>query len=178
MCQSIRADIEEKTFRKCKNEKLEETEDSKPLLHVQSPQTSSEFNNVTPASEINLDEGKTRRQSFFLTELSDNTKDDTDSEDDEDTASVDANIEDFLMTSIINSVHGLSKESSRKKTITFLDFAGHSMYYAFHHLYLSPETLSILVVDMNKEFKMQCKADENFCGKFTSWTYEGKNTKY
>lgn len=81
----------------------------------------------------------------------------------------------------------LNNELSDKKRlpprVTFLDFAGQRMYYAFHQIYLSPKTFYILVVDMTKkldgnvdevisnEFRSHEK-DENGCSRFESWKYK------
>ena len=91
------------------------------------------------------------------------------------TTKVEANIH---MTDIMNAVKKLSRESNERKSITFLDFAGQSIYYAFHQIYLSPETFSILVVDMEKNPKKICEPNKNSdyeicCSRFKSWTYEG-----
>lgn len=96
-------------------------------------------------------------------------------EDPEVTAKVETNID---MASIMHAVQKLSTESYERKTITFLDFAGQSIYYAFHQIYLSRATFSILVVDMRKKPEDQCEAmhvsDDDFCcSRFESWTYKG-----
>ena len=81
------------------------------------------------------------------------------------------------ITSIMDAVHKLSKESNGRKTITFLDFAGQDIYYAFHQIYFSPESFSILVVDMRKEPKHLCENDDICCSRFSSWTYKGNEIK-
>lgn len=80
----------------------------------------------------------------------------------------------------------LSDEKRLRPRVTFLDFAGQRMYYAFHQIYLSPKTFYILVVDMTKnfddkvdelirkEFRLPGK-DEHGCSRFESWTYKGNN---
>ena len=102
-------------------------------------------------------------------------KDNVDYKEHQDTAKVETNID---MESIMDAVQKLSKESSERKTITFLDFAGQSIYYAFHQIYLSPETFSILVVDMKKNPNDKCEPNvksnnEIRCSRFETWTYEG-----
>ena len=77
------------------------------------------------------------------------------------------------MAVIMDAVQKLSRETNERKRITFLDFAGQSIYYAFHQIYLSPETFSILVVDMTKDPQHICEADDNRYGRFKSWTYKG-----
>ena len=170
-------------------------DDCEPLLH--SSQTFKKYNYVTPNSPKHLDEDKTSAQSFHHTETAVNIaikhdkgnkgkgdKDNKDSDNDDDnaglvpeehkdhknTANVGTNLD---MAVIIEAVQKLSMESNERKRITFLDFAGQSIYYAFHQIYLSPETFSILVVDMTKDHKHICESDEICYGRFKSWTYEG-----
>lgn len=95
-------------------------------------------------------------------------------EDHEDTFQVETNIE---ITSIMDAVHKLSKEGNERKTITFLDFAGQDIYYAFHQIYFSPESFSILVVDMRQDPKRLCENDDMCCSRFNSWTYKGNKIK-
>ena len=61
------------------------------------------------------------------------------------------------------------------KMLSLLDFAGHSAYYACHHIFFSPRAFFILVVDMSKE--LSCVATEA-CGKegliYSDWTYAGR----
>ena len=83
----------------------------------------------------------------------------------------------FEIKSIMGAVHKLSKESNERKTITFLDFAGQDIYYAFHQIYFSPESFSILVVDMRKDPKHTCENDDICCSRFNSWTYKGNKMK-
>ena len=175
-------------------------EDCEPLLY--SSQTPEE---ITPNSQQNSDEGTTSTQLFDGLEIALNTaeqdnknnEEDKDNEVDksnedknrndryqedhqereyqEDTAKAKTNMD---MASIIDAVQKLSREGDVRKTITILDFAGQSIYYAFHQIYLSRATFSILVVDMSKEFEDVCKppnvSDEDFCcSRFESWTYKG-----
>lgn len=95
-------------------------------------------------------------------------------EDHEDTFQVETNIE---ITSIMDAVHKLSKEGNERKTITFLDFAGQNIYYAFQQIYFSPESFFILVVDMRKDPKHLCENDDMCCSRFNSWTYKGNEIK-
>lgn len=60
------------------------------------------------------------------------------------------NLEKDTMSKIMDAVKHVSEKSHRRPKITFFDFAGQSMYYAFHQVYLSPKTFCILVVDMSK----------------------------
>lgn len=82
---------------------------------------------------------------------------------------------------IMNAVKKLSNETQMRPQITFIDFAGQKMYYAFHQIYLSPRTFCILVVDMTKDFDdivEEPKINEMIekgCSRFESWTYRGKN---
>ncbi|XP_078321956.1 uncharacterized protein LOC111119843 isoform X2 [Crassostrea virginica] len=58
------------------------------------------------------------------------------------------------------------------KMLSLLDFAGHSAYYACHHIFLSPRAFFILVVDMTKD--LGTVATEA-CTKegliYSNWTY-------
>ena len=77
------------------------------------------------------------------------------------------------MSTIMKAVHYLS-EHPRNSRITFLDFAGESIYYVSHQIYLSPKTVYILVVDMSKEpDEKESKTPENKLTRFESWTYKG-----
>lgn len=84
---------------------------------------------------------------------------------------------------IMNAVKKLSNETHIRPQITFIDFAGQKMYYAFHQIYLSPRTFSILVVDMTKNFDDIVEEPkineivEKGCSRFESWTYRGKKKK-
>lgn len=75
---------------------------------------------------------------------------------------------------LTDAVKDLSMENHICPRVTFLDFAGQSMYYAFHQIYFSPKTCYILVVDMTKNLgDMVTKTDDKCCSLFKSWTYEG-----
>lgn len=77
------------------------------------------------------------------------------------------------MNTIMKAVHYLS-EHPRNSRITFLDFAGESIYYVSHQIYLSPKTVYILVVDMSKDpDEKETKTHENKLTRFESWTYKG-----
>lgn len=78
------------------------------------------------------------------------------------------------MLTILDAVMNLSRENRRHPRITFLDFGGQSMYYAFHQIYLSPKTFYILVLDMSKSLDEKVHVTEDTCGgQFESWTYKG-----
>lgn len=67
-------------------------------------------------------------------------------------------------------------ETDLRPRITFLDFAGQSMYYAFLQIFLRPKSCSILVVDMTKSLndKVGDQDDnEQECSQFSSWRYIG-----
>lgn len=82
--------------------------------------------------------------------------------------------ENHAILTIMNSVKRLSYEKRLCPRVTFLDFAGQSVYYAFHQIYLSPKTIYILVVDMTKRLSDEVpETDENCCSRFECWTYEG-----
>lgn len=59
-------------------------------------------------------------------------------------------IEEYAISKIKDAVNELLNEHDLRPRITFLDFAGQSMYYAFHQIFLRPKSCSILVVDMTK----------------------------
>lgn len=83
--------------------------------------------------------------------------------------------EKYAISKIMDAVKQLSNEKDLRPRITFLDFAGQSLYYAFHQIYLSPKTCYILVVDMTKYFNERPDTDDECASRFTSWTYEGKS---
>lgn len=60
--------------------------------------------------------------------------------------------------------------------LSLLDFAGHSAYYACHHIFCSPRVIFILVVDMSKDLNdlatQACKETDLI---YSSWTYAGTN---
>ena len=60
------------------------------------------------------------------------------------------------------------------KMLSLLDFAGHSAYYACHHIFFSPRAFFILVVDMTKELASvaseACKENDLI---YSNWTYAG-----
>ena len=58
--------------------------------------------------------------------------------------------------------------------LSLLDFAGHSAYYACHHIFFSPRAFFILVVDMTKELKSiatEARRKEGLI--YSNWTYAG-----
>lgn len=60
--------------------------------------------------------------------------------------------------------------------LSLLDFAGHSAYYACHHIFFSPRVFFILVVDMSKGLTdlatQACKETDLI---YSDWTYAGTN---
>lgn len=90
---------------------------------------------------------------------------------------------------VLNAItEELNNELSGRKhlptQVTFLDFAGQSMYYAFHQIFLSPKTFYILVVDMTKRLDDKVEEhlyrkgksperNEKLCSRFESWEYKG-----
>ena len=60
------------------------------------------------------------------------------------------------------------------KMLSLLDFAGHSAYYACHHIFFSPRAFFILVVDMTKELNSvaadACREKDLI---YSNWTYAG-----
>lgn len=80
-----------------------------------------------------------------------------------------------VMSTILDAVRNLCRENRKNPQITFLDFGGQSMYYAFHQIYLSPKTFYILVLDMSKSPDEKIHVTEDTSGShFESWTYKGK----
>lgn len=77
----------------------------------------------------------------------------------------------YAMSKILEALEQLNENPSSR--ITFIDFAGQSMYYAFHQIYLSPETCYILVVDMTKGYDEKVDTDETVTSRFVNWTYKG-----
>lgn len=94
---------------------------------------------------------------------------------------IDANIDkiDFEKDAILkikDAVNELLNETDLRPKITFLDFAGQSMYYAFHQIFLRPKSCSILVVDMTKSLNDKVDVEDNNekeCSQFDSWRYRG-----
>nr|XP_022291294.1 uncharacterized protein LOC111102724 [Crassostrea virginica] len=59
------------------------------------------------------------------------------------------------------------------KMLSLLDFAGHSAYYACHHIFFSPRAFFILVVDMTKDLSsVATEACSNKDLIYSDWTYE------
>lgn len=80
----------------------------------------------------------------------------------------------YAFTKIMDAVKELSSDDHLCPRITFLDFAGQSMYYAFQQIYFSAKTCYILVVDMTKKPNEQVhETDDVCCSLFESWTYKG-----
>lgn len=85
-------------------------------------------------------------------------------------------IEEYAISKIKDAVNELLNEHDLRPRITFLDFAGQSMYYAFHQIFLRPKSCSILVVDMTKRLDDTVDVknkDEKDCSLFASWKYRG-----
>lgn len=82
----------------------------------------------------------------------------------------------YAFSKIMDAVKELSSDDHLCPRITFLDFAGQSMYYAFQQIYFSAKTCYILVVDMTKKpYEQVHETDDRFCSLFESWTYKGIN---
>lgn len=74
---------------------------------------------------------------------------------------------------IMDADKDLSMENHICPRVTFIDFAGQSIYYAFHQIYFSPKTCYILIVDMTKNLDDKVtKTDDECYSLFKSWTYE------
>nr|XP_034322043.1 uncharacterized protein LOC105340271 isoform X1 [Crassostrea gigas] len=81
----------------------------------------------------------------------------------------------YAISKIKDALNELLNEKKLRPRITFLDFPGQSMYYAFPQIYLRPESCPILVVDMTKSLneKVDVKdKNEKECSQFTSWRYK------
>lgn len=80
----------------------------------------------------------------------------------------------FDKTKFMDAVKELSNDNHMCPRITFLDFAGQSMDYAFQQIYLGAKTCYILVVDMKKHFDEHVNEKyERCCSLFESRTYKG-----
>lgn len=93
---------------------------------------------------------------------------------------IDANVDKFdcekyAILKIKDAVNELLNETDLRPRITFLDFAGQSMFYAFHQIFLCPKSY-ILVVDMTKSLDdkvdVQDENEKEF-SQFASWRYRG-----
>lgn len=87
--------------------------------------------------------------------------------------------EHYAISKIIDDLIKRPSEKCIPPRITFLDFAGQSLYYAFHQIYLSPKTCYILVVDMSKSFSEEVSdpdVAELICSTFKSWKYKGNES--
>lgn len=77
---------------------------------------------------------------------------------------------------IMDAVEELSSDDHLCPRITFQDFAGQSLYYAFQQIYFSAKTCYILVVDMTKKPNAQVReTGDRCCSLFDFWTYKGIN---
>lgn len=84
--------------------------------------------------------------------------------------------EEYAISKIKYALNELLNEHDLRPRITFLDFAGQSMYYAFHQIFLRPKSCSILVVDMTKLLDDIDDVENNGetdCSLFASWKYRG-----
>lgn len=84
--------------------------------------------------------------------------------------------EKYAISKIMDAVKMLKNETDLRPRITFLDFVGQNMYYAFHQIFLSPKSCFILVVDMTKNLyeKVDVFDSDEKCGSlFESWRYIG-----
>ena len=81
-------------------------------------------------------------------------------------------LQDFEVKDCMPSVY-----EGNLKMLSLLDFAGHSAYYASHHIFFSPRAFFILVVDMTKKLRDKavdaCK-EKNLI--YSHWEYKGKQT--
>lgn len=82
----------------------------------------------------------------------------------------------YAISKVIDDVTKLPSENLIRPQITFLEFAGESLYHACQRNYSSPKTYYILVVDMTKGLNEQVsesEKDEINCSRFKSWKYQG-----
>lgn len=85
--------------------------------------------------------------------------------------------EEYAISKIMDAVRMLKNETDLRPRITFLDFAGQSIYYAFHQIFLNPNSCSILVMDVTKGLNEKVDVsdtNEKCCSLFKSLTYRGK----
>ena len=69
-------------------------------------------------------------------------------------------------------------EKRKNDRISFINFGGQHIYYAFHQIYLSANAVYILVLDMTKSFdEKEPSSPLNVLTQFESWTYKGKWNK-
>lgn len=84
--------------------------------------------------------------------------------------------EHYAISKIIDDLIKRPSVKSIPTRITFLDFAGQSLYYAFHQIYLSPKTCYFFVMDMSKSLSEEVSEPdvaELSCSRFKSWKYKG-----
>ena len=66
-------------------------------------------------------------------------------------------------------------EKRKNDRISFISFSGKQIYYAFHQIYLSPNAVYILVLDMTKGFdEKEPSSPNDVLTQFESWTYKGR----
>lgn len=69
-------------------------------------------------------------------------------------------------------------EKRKNDRISFINFSGQHIYYAFHQTYLSPNAVYILVLDMTKGFdEKEPNNPHTVLAEFESWTYKGRLNK-
>ena len=69
-------------------------------------------------------------------------------------------------------------EKRKNDRISFINFGGQHIYYAFHQTYLSPNAVYILVLDMTKGFdEKEPNNPHTVLAQFESWTYKGRLNK-
>lgn len=82
----------------------------------------------------------------------------------------------YATLKIIDDDKKLPSENLISPQITVLDISSPSLYYAFQHIYLSPTTCYIMVVDMTKspnDQVLEHVVDEIDCSRSKSWKYQG-----
>ena len=112
-----------------------------------------------------VDKASCSRSSTKVTSIIDNDIDVTDPEENGSNGTVDVSLNNCMASVNMDNL----------KMLSLLDFAGHSAYYACHHIFFSPRAFFILVVDMTKELS---SVATEACGKkdliYSDWTYAGR----
>lgn len=163
------SDSSEDTFAKTRLFVMSENRE-KIVRKEQEDEKSSKVRHAFPGKTSSNDEKNSSLQNFLETKHSGSykcNKTNVDHDNDD---------EAFAISKITDAVKKLSNENILRPRITFLDFAGESLYYAFHQIYLSPKTCYIFVVDMTKSPKEKVHEpdeDERYCSRFKSWKYQG-----
>nr|XP_022297396.1 uncharacterized protein LOC111106843 isoform X2 [Crassostrea virginica] len=89
-----------------------------------------------------------------------------------DTSSSTSHEKDYKMQTSPADTSFLS-EKRKNYRISFINFGGQHIYYAFHQIYLSANAVYILVLDMTKDFnEKEPSSPNNVLKQFESWTFK------